>query len=520
MSAPNVSVFMLERLHEWGVRRIYGYPGDGINGLLGAFHEVGEEIEFVQPRHEELAAFAACAHAKFTGEVGRLHGDLRPGRHPPAQRPLRRQARPPAGGRASSASRSACRWAATSSRRSTCTRSSRTSPASTCRGHRSRPGRARRRPRRAHRRSRRTVTAIIVPADVQELAYDEPPARPRARSTPAVGYRARVIGPRDEDLRRAADVLNAGERVAMLIGQGAKHAADEVIEVAELLGAGVAKALNGRAVLPDDLPFVTGSIGLLGTKPSYDMMEGCDTLLMVGTRFPYSEWLPEPGPGARRADRHRRRPARHPLPDRGPTSAATPATTLRALVPLLERKQDRAWRQEIEEGVERWWRLLGERAHVEAEPINPQLVFHELSARLPDDASSPPTRARRPTGGPATCACARGWTPPCRDAGHDVPGRALRAGGQVRLPRPAGHRLPRRRRDADARHQRADRPRPLPRALGRPLHRRRAPQRRPQPGHLGAARHRRRPQARGLPGAAATSPSPPTPACSAWRASA
>jgi pyruvate dehydrogenase (quinone) len=180
-------------------------------------------------------------------------------------------------------------------------------------------------------------------------------------------------------------VLNAGDKVAILAGPGAKHAADELIEVAELLGAGVAKALNGRAVLPDDLPFVTGSIGLLGTKPSADMMEDCDTLLMVGSSFPYSEWLPEPGQarGVQIDIDAGRLGIRYPMEV---ALAGDAAATLRALVPLLERKEERAWRREIEEGVERWWRLLDERAHVEADPINPQLVFHELSARLPDDA--------------------------------------------------------------------------------------------------------------------------------------
>jgi pyruvate dehydrogenase (quinone) len=151
------------------------------------------------------------------------------------------------------------------------------------------------------------------------------------------------------------------------------------------LGAGVAKALNGRAAVPDDLPFVTGSIGLLGTKPSADMMDGCDTLLMVGTAFPYSEWLPKPGQArAVQIDVDARK-----LGIRYPVEVAMvgdAAETLRALAPQLERKEDRAWRQEIEEGVEQWWRLLDERSHIDANPINPQLVFHELSSRLPDRA--------------------------------------------------------------------------------------------------------------------------------------
>jgi pyruvate dehydrogenase (quinone) len=234
-------------------------------------------------------------------------------------------------------------------------------------------------------RAERTVTAIIVPSDIQEMPYEEPPRTHGAIYAGDPGYHDPVIRPGDDDLRRAAEVLNAGAKVAILVGAGAKHATDEVIEVAELLGAGVAKALNGRAAVPDDLPFVTGSIGLLGTKPSADMMDDCDTLLMVGTGFPYSEWLPKPGQArAVQIDVDARR-----LGIRYPAEAAMvgdAAETLRALIPHLQRKEDRAWRQEIEQGVDQWWRLLDERSHIEADPINPQLVFHELSSRLPDRA--------------------------------------------------------------------------------------------------------------------------------------
>jgi pyruvate dehydrogenase (quinone) len=191
--------------------------------------------------------------------------------------------------------------------------------------------------------------------------------------------------PCENDLRRAADVLNAGDKVAMLVGQGARHAADEVLAVAELLGAGVAKALNGRAVVPDDVPFVTGSIGLLGTKPSDEMMQSCDTLLMVGTSFPYSEWLPEPGQArAVQIDIDARNLSmRYPIevPLTGDAQA-----TLQALRPLLRRKEERSWQEEIAANVRRWWHILDEQAHLAADPVNPQLVFHELSARLPDGA--------------------------------------------------------------------------------------------------------------------------------------
>jgi pyruvate dehydrogenase (quinone) len=231
----------------------------------------------------------------------------------------------------------------------------------------------------------RSPTCIIVPNDVQELPYSPPPRAHGAVPSSSAGIRKPVVVPDVMALTRAADILNAGERVAILVGQGAKGALTEIAEVAELLGAGVARALNGRAVVPDDLPWVTGSIGLLGTKPSYDLMEGCDTLLMVGTSFPYSEWLPEPGRARGvQIDIDARR-----IGTRYPTElnlVGDSAETLRALLPLLEYKSGRAWREEIEAGVARWWKVLDEQAHLPADPINPRLVFHELSPRLPDYA--------------------------------------------------------------------------------------------------------------------------------------
>jgi pyruvate dehydrogenase (quinone) len=385
MSAPNVSVFMLGRLREWGVRRIYGYPGDGSNGLNLAFHELGEEVEFVQVRHEELAAFAACAHAKLTGEVGVCMATSGPGAihllnglydakldHAPVVAIVGQQKRMSLGG---------------DFQQEVDLHALFKDVADEYLAEVTDPRQAAHVVDRAVRiaRARRTVTAIVVPSDVQEMAHEEPPRAHGAIYAGMPGYRDPIVVPGEGELRRAADVLNAGAKVAMLVGQGAKGAADELIEVADVLGAGVAKALNGRAVLPDDLPNVTGSIGLLGTKPSADMMDGCDTLLMVGTSFPYSEWLPEPGQarGVQIDIDAGRLGIRYPMEV---AMAGDAAATLRALVPLLERKEDRAWRREIEEGVDGWWRLLDERAQVPADPINPQLVFHELSARLPDGA--------------------------------------------------------------------------------------------------------------------------------------
>ncbi|MGZ5000012.1 MAG: thiamine pyrophosphate-dependent enzyme, partial [Methylomonas sp.] len=186
------------------------------------------------------------------------------------------------------------------------------------------------------------------------------------------------------DLHRAADILNAGEKVAMLVGAGALHATNEIIEVAELLGAGVAKALLGKAAVPDDLPFVTGSIGLLGTEPSYEMMTDCDTLLMVGSSFPYSEFLPEEGQarGVQIDISPRMISIRYPM---DVNLVGDSAETLSMLIPLLHKKEDRAWRHRIERQVARWWEKMEERAMESADPINPQRVFWELSPRLPDN---------------------------------------------------------------------------------------------------------------------------------------
>src|SRR4051795_1090302 len=287
----STGTFILRRLVDWGVARVYGYPGDGINGLLGAFHEV-PELEFVQVRHEELASFAACAHAKFTGEVGVCMATSGPGAihllnglydakldHAPVVAIVGQQARTSLG---------------SDYQQEVDLQSLLKDVASEFLQTLMVPGQAAHLVDRAVRGAlaSRTVTAIIVPNDVQEEPYEEPPrAHGSVFSSP--GWDPPRIVPPADTLQRAAEVLNAGEKVAMLIGAGARGAAAEVAEAAETLGAGVAKALNGRAALPDDLPFVTGSIGLLGTKPSADMMEGCDTLLMVGTSFPYSEWLPE-----------------------------------------------------------------------------------------------------------------------------------------------------------------------------------------------------------------------------------
>jgi pyruvate dehydrogenase (quinone) len=186
-------------------------------------------------------------------------------------------------------------------------------------------------------------------------------------------------------VEKAAEILNAGSKVALLVGQGARGCIEELTELTDLLGAGAAKALLGKDVLPDDLPWVTGSIGLLGTIPSYKMMMGCDTLLTVGSNFPYTQFLP-PFDQARgiQIDRSGKWIGmRYPYEV---NLVGDAKATLRALLPMLRRKEDRSWRESIESDVARWWEIVERRALTDAEPVNPLRIFHELSERLPENA--------------------------------------------------------------------------------------------------------------------------------------
>ena len=380
--AETVSDFILERLSAWGIRRIFGFPGDGINGLMGALDRAGDRFDFLRARHEEMTAFMACAHAKFTGQVGVCMATSGPGAihllnglydanldHQPVLAIVGQQARAALGGQYQqevdlpTLFKDVARYVQTIVV----------------------PAQARHVVDRAVRiaQAERTVTCIIVPNDLQELNTVEKPPRKHGTVHSGTGYRAPVVVPKDADLARAAEVLNAGDRVAMLVGAGALQATDEVLAVADTLGAGIAKALLGKAAVPDALPYVTGSIGLLGTKPSWDLMTECDTLLMIGSRFPYSEFLPKEGDA--RGVQIDLDPAmlsiRYPMEV---NLVGDSATTLRALLPLLRRKTDRAWREKVESNVAEWWRVLEARAMSEADPINPQRVFWELSPRVPD----------------------------------------------------------------------------------------------------------------------------------------
>jgi pyruvate dehydrogenase (quinone) len=383
--AQLVADYVLKRLSEWGVRRVYGYPGDGINAFLGAFDRAGGDPEFIQVRHEEMAAFMACGHAKFTGEVGVCIATSGPGAihllnglydakldHQPVVAIVGQQAMSSLGG---------------SYQQEVDLPTLFKDVAHEYVHMATVPAQARHLVDRAVRIAldQRTVTCIVVPNDLaSQKAVDAPPHE-HGTIHSSVGYTRPKVVPVEGELDRAAAVLNESKKVAILVGQGAMNAADEVVQVAETLGAGVAKALLGKAVLPDDLPFVTGSIGLLGTKPSFDLMMGCDALLMVGSSFPYSEFLPKEGKarGVQIDLDGRMVGIRYPMEV---NLVGDAKATLEALIPKLDRKDDRDWRRGIEKGVADWWKLMEERAMLGADPLNPQRVFHELSLRLPEGA--------------------------------------------------------------------------------------------------------------------------------------
>ncbi len=329
------SDFLIRRINEWGLKRIYGYPGDGINGIIGAIDRANGAVQYIQVRHEEMAAFMACAHAKFTGEVGICLATSGPGAihllnglydakmdHASVVAIVGQQARAAIGGDYQQEVDLVTLFKDVAHEY--------VHMAST-------PAAIRHLIDRAIRiaKAERTVTCVIIPNDVQEMPAVETPPRKHGTIHSGTGYAPPRVVPKDVDLRRAADVLNAGQKVAILVGAGALQATDEIIEVADILGAGVAKALLGKAVIPDDLD--------IDAK-------------LVSVRYPMEVNL-----------------------------VGDSAETLRALIPLLERKQDRQWRKRIEDNVAEWWKLLEARAMNEAKPINPQRVFWELSPRLPDN---------------------------------------------------------------------------------------------------------------------------------------
>lgn len=381
--SKTVGDFLVERLHDWGVRRIFGYPGDGINGVLGALQRSRHKIDFVQVRHEEMAAFMASAHAKFTGGLGVCLSTGGPGAahlitglydakadHMPVLAIAGQAPRTARGAHYTQELNLARMFddvadyvyeaAVPSQVRHLVDRGIRTALGAN------------------------GVAVLILPGDLQDLPYEDPPHR-HGSIMSGIGYSRPLVVPYQADLQRAAELLNAGSKPAILVGAGALQATDEVIAVAERLQAGAAKALLGKAALPDELPWVTGSIGILGTKASWELMRHCDTLLMIGTGFPYAEFLPKEGQA--RAVQVDIDPSM--LSIRYPAEVnlqGDSAETLRLLLPLLKQKTDTGWRARIEKEVRDSWHTLENRAMQPANPVNPQRVAWELSPLLPRDA--------------------------------------------------------------------------------------------------------------------------------------
>ncbi len=384
MAAPTVADFLLERLRAWGVDKVFAFPGDGINGILAAWGRADNDPKFVQARHEEMAAFEAVGYAKFTGRVGVCMATSGPGAihllnglydakldHVPVVAIVGQTSRSAMGGSYQQEVDLLSLFKDVASEYVQMVTVPEQLPNVLDRAIRV-------------AMTERAPTAVIIPSDVQELAYSAPTHAFKMVPS-SIGMDWPTAVPGDEAIGRAAEVLNAGSKVAILAGQGARGARAELTQVAELLGAGVAKPLLGKDVLSDELPYVTGSIGLLGTRPSYEMMKGCDTLLAVGSSFPYTQFLPEFGQarGVQIDIDGKFIGMRYPYEV---NLVGDAAATLRALIPHLERKTDLAWRREIEERVARWWEVMEAEAMVEADPVNPMRLFHELSARLPHNA--------------------------------------------------------------------------------------------------------------------------------------
>ncbi len=384
MSKQEVSDYLLERLRTWGVEHVFGYPGDGINGILAAFGRADNKPMFIQSRHEEMSAFEAVGYAKFTDRVGICMATSGPGAihllnglydakldHVPVVAIVGQTNRSAMGG---------------SYQQEVDLMSLYKDVASDYVQMVTVPEQLPNVLDRAIRvaLAQRAPTALIIPSDVQELPYS-PPTHAFKMVPSSLGIEWPAVSPDDAAIRRAAEVLNEGKRVAMLVGNGASGARDELIEVADLLGAGAAKALLGKDVLSDELPWVTGSIGLLGTRPSYELMRDCDTLLTVGSSFPYTQFLPEFGQcRAVQIDIDGRFIGmRYPYEVNLVSDAKA---ALRALIPHLRRKEDRGWRDTIESTVARWWETMDMEAKVSADPINPMRLFSELSPQLPDNA--------------------------------------------------------------------------------------------------------------------------------------
>jgi pyruvate dehydrogenase (quinone) len=383
--AQTVGDYVLARLREWQVEEVFAYPGDGINGIVTAFGRADNTPRFVQARHEEMAAFAAVGYAKFSGRVGVCLATSGPGAihllnglydakldHVPVVAIVGQTARSAMGGSYQQEIDLQALFKDVASDYLVEVNVAEQLPNVLDRAFRI-------------AQANRCPTALIIPADLQEEPYSAPQhAFKHVPSSPPSIARSRVL-PVEEDIARAAEVLNAGEKVAILVGQGARTAAAEVRLLAERTGAGVAKALLGKDVLSDELPYVTGAVGLLGTRPSYELMRDCDTLLIVGSNFPYSQFLP---------DFDQARAVQIDIDGRFigmryPTEVnlvGDAKATLGALLPMVEVKDAAKWRATVEANVASWWDTIERQANIEANPVNPMRIVTELSARIPGNA--------------------------------------------------------------------------------------------------------------------------------------
>jgi pyruvate dehydrogenase (quinone) len=375
---------LIDTIFDWGVEVVFGLPGDGINGIMEALRKRADRIRFIQVRHEEAAAFMACAYAKYTGKLGVCLATSGPGGihllnglydakldgqpvlaitglqyhdlvHTYSQQDIELDklfmdvatynTRIMGPNHVENVADLACRTAL----------------------------------------AYRCVSHVTMPVDMQEFEIDR---RRSPRNVPhhtSDVFARGGLAPPDTEVLRAAEVLNAGKRVAILAGRGALGAGDLLEEVAEIVGAPIIKALLGRAAVPDDSPYTTGTIGLLGTKPSQEALEDCDTLLMVGTSFPYIEFLPKPGQA--RAVQVEIDPMRLGL--RYPVEVglvADSARALRALIPHLQRNKKRRFLEGAQKGMDDWRKLMDESSSRMDKPMKPQVVASELGRQLSDTA--------------------------------------------------------------------------------------------------------------------------------------
>ncbi|MCD9877174.1 thiamine pyrophosphate-requiring protein [Streptomyces guryensis] len=382
--STKVSDHILQRLREWGVDHVFGYPGDGINGLLAAWGRAENKPRFVQSRHEEMSAFEAVGYAKFSGRLGVCAATSGPGAihllnglydakldHVPVLAIVGQTHRTAMGGSYQQEVDLHTLFKDVAS-----------DFIETVTVPEQLPNVIDRAIRTAY--ARRAPTAIIVPGDVQELDYS-PPTHEFKMVPSSLGRSTWTAVPSEESVQQAAEILNSGDKVAILVGQGAAGARAEVEQIAGLLKAGVAKALLGKDVLSDELPYVTGSIGLLGTRPSYELMRDCDTLLTIGSSFPYTQFMPDFGKA--RGVQIDIDP--HMVGMRYPYEVnlvGDAKATLQALIPLLSEDRGREWHDQVCANVTRWREVMGRRAELSADPINPEYVVHALDALLPADA--------------------------------------------------------------------------------------------------------------------------------------